>query len=881
MAQPIWITPPGQLEGPVPEGVFFEKPLVAYDPDGDPVYYQLIAGSLPSGIQLQQTGTMSGIPSAKLDVQGVPLAVSADVTSKFAIRAYTRRTVNGVVVINRLADRTFTLTVTGQDVPEFITPAGNVGTFYDGEQITPIQIEYTDIDPADTVVVSLAGGILPPGTTISPTGLITGYIVPANAINATPGYSTDDQGYDQYPYDFVTQSADTNYEFLLRLSDGKSSDLRSYSIQVYSRSDLTADVETVSLVSTSPLVYNNAPMSADNTFLTADASPIRVPFITTPTGTIGTVRNDNYFAFQFQALDLDGDQFEFEATTSLPPGLVLDANTGWLYGTIPNLGITSFTYDFTLRVYKQDNPTVISNPYNYSLTITGPIDSEIIWLTPSNLGTIINGSTSILYVKAVNVGGLELQYKLLSGSNSQLPQGLQLLTSGDIAGRVSFNTFALDGGTTTFDITKENGQDPTTFDMTYTFTVTAYSVNGVVNINKTFTITVIREYNEPYENLYIQALPPLNDRAIVDELVQNSDIFEPSLIYRPTDPNFGVSTQVIYDHAYGLTAATVEDYYSSLYENHYWKNLVLGSIEIAQATDSAGNVIYEVVYSRVIDNLVNSNGESVSKQVTLPFPIDYGDDLVDVNTVYPNSLVNMRDQVIDVVGQISNILPLWMLSKQSNGRVLGFTPSWVIAYTLPGKAAQIAYYIQQQFGDQLNLVDFEVDRYELDRLLTKNWDPVYDSTVGSWIPNPPQLTTFDIQPHYQLPEANDSSFVFVGGIDYAVGDRIRILGSQIGGTDSLNDVIVTVQQVDEFGTIEQAIASGFAPLLTVGATYINIAGTNITGTGTGATWDLEVVGEEVTTFDGNSLEFTAPVDMYSNTTDYDKYLVFPKRNILE
>jgi hypothetical protein len=46
----------------------------------------------------------------------------------------------------------------------------------------------------------------------------------------------------------------------------------------------------------------------------------------------------------------------------------------------------------------------------------------------------------------------------------------------------------------------------------------------------------------------------------------------------------------------------------SLYLNHYWKNLILGSIETAQALDAAGNVIYEVVYSRIIDNLVNNNG---------------------------------------------------------------------------------------------------------------------------------------------------------------------------------------------------------------------------------------------------------------------------------
>lgn len=869
MAQPVWVTPPGSL-GTIPEGVFYSTPLLAVEPElGDDVYYQLIAGVLPEGIQIQQTGLLNGVPKAVVTVQGVPTQVSRDITSKFAVRAYTRLTVNGVTVINRLADRTFEITVVGQDVPQWVTPAGQLAEYYDGSLVSGLQLEYTDVDPDDTVVVKLVAGQLPPGLTISSTGLISGFIAPNAAVSATAGYSRDGQGYDQYPFDFSTQSIDYNYEFVLEVTDGKigGNSLRTFSIFVWSRNSFTAD---------------NTVITADNTFLTADISPVRPPIILTPQGSIGTIRSDNFFAFQFVGIDLDGDQFDIVASpgSTLPPGLTLDPNSGWLYGYVPSLGITETEYDFSLLIKKDNNPDVITGPYDYTLAITGPINSEIIWLTSTDLGTIVNGSTSTLYVRAENTGGLELQYRLLSGSDSSLPQGLQLLPNGDIAGRVSFNTFALDLGTTTFDITKENGEDPTTFDMTHTFTVNAYSTNGVVNVTKTFSITVVRLYNEPYENLYIQCMPPLNDRALINSLIQNSDIFPPELIYRESDPNFGVAKKVVYTHAYGLTAATVEEYYSSLYENHYWKNLVLGSIETAQARDSNGNVIYEIVYSRVVDDLVNAAGQSVNKVVQLPYQIDYADQ-VDVTSVTPNSLINMRDQVIDVVGQISNALPLWMTSKQANGQVLGFTPAWVIAYVKPGQAERIAYYIRTQFGTQLNLVDFEVDRYELDRLLTKNWDPIYDSTVGSWIPHPPELTTFDIQPHYQLPQPNDSSFVFVGGIDYAVGDRIQILGSQIGGTNGLNDVVVIVEQVDEFGTIEQASATGFAPLLTVGATYINIAGTNITGVGTGATWDLEVVGEDATVFDGNSLEFTAPVDMYSDTTDYDKYLVFPKRNILE
>ena len=1025
MAQPVWITPAGSL-GTIPEGIFFQLPLLAFDPgdnftadstvgsvvltnvnnftgiqvgrgiEGNGItpgtkvasfntsaktvtltasatltatasaltvssvlYYEVIAGTLPPGIQCEPTGLIIGIPRAVVSVQGVPLPVNEDITFKFAARVYTEKIVNGVEVPDRIADRTFTLTITGQDTPEWITPPGPIGAYYDGAQITPFQVEYEDSDPGDDVVVSLKAGRLPQGLTVSRTGVISGFITPLSTVEATAGFSRDGQGYDQFPFDFPTKSVNANYEFVLELSDGKSSNLRTFSIFVYSKDSMTAD---------------STEITADNTFITADVSSNRVPFITSPApGTIGPVRNDNWFAVQFIGLDLDGEPIEYELgfdagdSTTLP-GLELDPNTGWLYGYIPNLGLTEKTYDFYVRVYKKNDPSSISNPYYYTLAIVGPVDSDVQWLTDSDLGTINNGATSTLYVSAVTVAGTPLQYQLDSGSDSSLPQGLQLLPSGDIAGRVSFDTFALDLGTTTFDVTFNDlgitGEDTeTTFDMSHTFTVNAFSVNGLVSVFKTFTITVDRVYNEPYENLYIQAMPPQSDREFVDSLLQNQDIFIPDLLYRPDDPNFGLATSIVYNHAFGLTASTIDEYYSSLYENHYWKNLTLGEIRVAQATDARGNVIYEVVYSTVIDNLLNAQGQSVSKQVTLPYPINEGDS-TEVDVVYPNSLINMRDQVIDTVGTVATILPQWMISKQADGRVLGFTPAWVVAYVKPGRGEQIAYYIRTKFGERLNLIDFKVDRYELDRLLTKNWDPIADSTGGAWEPTPAE-TTFDLVNHYQLPEPNDSSFAFVGGTGYAVGDEILILGSQVGGTNGTNDVTITVEQVDSNGTIEQARGTGFAPLFSTGDIYTNLVGTNITGSsaeftvtkhaqvyttvlitdagvdyhvgstivvsgsdlggvspandatitvteingnggivkvtvsgtassgdetypaisgttseGSGATWDIEVVGADPTTFDGSSVRFIAPVDMYSNTQEYDKYLVFPKRTIL-
>jgi hypothetical protein len=369
-------------------------------------------------------------------------------------------------------------------------------------------------------------------------------------------------------------------------------------------------------------------------------------------------------------------------------------------------------------------------------------------------------------------------------------------------------------------------------------------------------------------------MPPYSDRALINSLIENSDIFPPDLVFRPQDPNFGIASSVVYHHCFGLTSSTYELYVSSLIKNHYWKNLILGEIKTAQAIDPAtGSVIYEVVYSAIQDNLVNNAGLSVSKQVTLPYPINAGDS-TEITTVYPNSLDNMRNQVIDVVGQISNLLPLWMLSKQKDGRVLGFTPAWVIACCNPGTSGQVAYNVQTQFGQQLNLVDFEVDRYELDRLLSIHWDPIADSSNGAWVP-PGAETTFDLVLHYEV-----DAFVNAG-VGYNIGDRILIAGSNLGGTDTVNSATITVQDINPVtGAITIVNLTGTAPLFSSGDTYTNVSGTTIIGSGTGAVFDFVVGSGDPTTFDQSSMRFEAPVDIYTNTDAFDKYLVFPRRNIL-
>ena len=232
--------------------------------------------------------------------------------------------------------------------------------------------------------------------------------------------------------------------------------------------------------------------------------------------------------------------------------------------------------------------------------------------------------------------------------------------------------------------------------------------------------------------------------------------------------------------------------------------------------DANGNVIYEVVYSQIVDDLVNTAGESVNKIVNLPYPIiDPADGSTILTQVYPNSLVNMRDQMVDVVGQISTKLPLWMTSKQTNGRVLGFTPAWVICYTNPGRSDQIAYYISTKFAKPLNTVDFKVDRYILDANLSKNWDPTKivpfgDSyLIGGWTPDA-SLTTFD---RYYTPDQ-----VSIGDVDIATNLAFADINNQqltsinakggldgiIGNIDGNTLIFATQEGYADYATTDDA-----------------------------------------------------------------------------
>jgi hypothetical protein len=117
--------------------------------------------------------------------------------------------------------------------------------------------------------------------------------------------------------------------------------------------------------------------------------------------------------------------------------------------------------------------------------------------------------------------------------------------------------------------------------------------------------------------------------------------------------------------------------------------------------------------------------------------------------LYPNSLYNMRNRVGQVVGQVFNstLLPQWMTSQQANGSTLGYTQAWVICYTKPGFADAIKTKIETVWPYTLNQINFQIDRFSVDKSATYNYNnatqPASWSGLPSATPTPDPLNSKD------------------------------------------------------------------------------------------------------------------------------------------
>ena len=794
MTQPIWNTAAGSL-GSFPALILMNVQLSASARmPATSIQYSLLSGTLPTGVSM----TVDGL------IYGLPTLVITDTTSTFTIRATDN--------LNNIRDRTFSMNISGAVLPQFTTPEGSLLSTQDSIW-TELPIQFSNPYASNKVIIQLKEGLLPPGLEINESGMIRGYPNPPivnNTLNAaatnatittsgtnlitcattthfspgrpviftgsivfgginpgnvyyiktvnntttftiatTPGGSVFPLNSDTgsmtvtLPATSVGAPAIRTYAFTLKLISDLGGDIASYSITVINQNTPVTEGGPGRTANTRvPTILNTRPLSYEVT----DADPYYGYYILPPINpatpaSIGTIQSGDYFAFKIIGNDFDGNNITY-SYSGLPLGLVGDAATGWITG-IPVISSGISNYNFSAGVKKASNLGISSVYFNFGLRVSNGVNENITWLTPADLGTIFNGTISTLSV--VTASSVPLTYRIVGGS---LPPNLTLLENGEITGYVSdqpTEDFLLKGNSTIF-----------------TFTVQAYSLQySIIHSSKTFSINVLQEYSQPTDILYIKAAPSVNDRQTIDSLLTNETLIPTTDLYRPDDGYFGKATSVIYAHAYGIYASDINEYIASVTTNHYWRSITLGELKTAEAKNDAGEVVYEVVYSEVIDNLVNPSGISVSSSIYWPRPIDLGlgpwyTSVTDIYTsydfsgtyytsltsgfariLYPNSLINMRNKVAASLGQEfdSRLLPLWMTSQQANGSTLGYTQAWVICYTLPGKANTIKNNIQSLWPHTLNEINFSLDRFTVDKSSTYNYNKNVNPAAWTGLPS--------------------------------------------------------------------------------------------------------------------------------------------------
>lgn len=724
MAFPVWVTASGSL-GTLAENSTYRYELSA---TGTGITYSLISGSLPAGLNFLSTGVITGVVSEVNDIT----------VSTFTVRAKNTD--------NKITDRSFSLTVTGTDVPTLNNSAGLLFNCVAGE-VVDFQISGSDTDPSAVLTYTITSGELPTGLRLTSTGKIVG-------IAGAPSIQTGDD-YTEWTYTGPVELLPA-YEktFTIRLSDGTNTVSRTYKIRVEDKRGFTAD-SILTTADTDVVLTNSHP----------DLPPI---FLTKPD--IGTLRHSNYWIYPIKVYDPNQDKkifFEIiDSTTGgydntlsrydsgsygydlggnvTLPEITIDQYNGTLKGTLPTITAVTNEHDILVRAsFVSDDGLYIFNQRTFNLSIKGDIEREIQWISNSNLGTVIVGEPSQLQIRArLSSGTEDIYYRVTSG---RLPAGLTLTSNGLVIGTTGKRVTEVDSNETTFD------DNTTTIDKKVSFTVTAQNANGTLIETKVFSITVEQRTQGLFYDFWVKGLIPVTERNLWESVVTDYNLFPVNTLYRPDDPNFGVNKEMRTLIAKGVKNIDPSTVLQALNLNHARKTYYFGDFKYAESRNPLNNDLeYEVVYVDLIDPLENINGSpDLAQRIvrdyggTEPITADTTDisadssyvraDYANVEIIYPNSTTNMRyrlDQFLDTIE--TGFLPYWMRSlQQSTNDRLGYTKALVLGYVKPGEARRVLKRLTQA-DINFNQIHYEVDRYYVEPIYKYDVVTNFDARETTW-----------------------------------------------------------------------------------------------------------------------------------------------------
>ena len=719
MATPVWTTTAGKI-ATIDEQVAYSLQLEANTSDSTAITYSVIAGSLPAGMQVTPAGLLTGTPAE----------VAKRTLYTFVVRATAGTTIT---------DRTFSLDVQGSDAPVFTTASGqlqlddstSVGLYWviDGASVS-LQMQATDSDTraGQVLVYEIVQGSLPPGVTMSKTGLISGIVqlTDDQRYGERGGYDASQEDYDDVVYDrtVTSKSISKNFDFIVRVSDGTSFIEQNNSIFVYS-ADFWRVSNTAITIDASEI---------DGSPLTMDLSANRRPVFRTGSN-LGTFRHDNALVVKIDVEDFDPLQGDLEYSIqsgSLPAGVSIDINSGELYGQLARQSAVEVDYTFTVRANRVVATGInVFTDQQFTMKVIGEIDIGIAFTTPTVVGTLKADIPSLLSIEAVaEETNRVLSYSVTSGA---LPTGITLSEQGNLIGAIDPSDFT--------DSTRA-----------YTFTVTVSDQYQEAATSKEFTVNLDIPYTQTeYGNMSGHATSFI-DQNIFYSIAQDPNINSVENIFRPEDSTFGMRVKPDMLMMSGLEAQTLTVFQQQMEQNHAAKTLYFGDIKTAVAKEGT-DTKYEVVYIEIKDNLVNKSGNAVSSAIKLRDAVvkpmlgprassmnataDYMDyevttdgglsfstsgskvryanqlsaDLGYMETLYPNAVANMRSRMKSLGHKEWDYLPLWMKTTQSGDLApLGYVMAVPICYCKPGTSGLVKKRIEDK---QLNFknIAFTIDRY--------------------------------------------------------------------------------------------------------------------------------------------------------------------------
>ena len=363
-AIPEFTTPAGNILNTI-DSVWIELPIEYSNPDSsNQVFVELQEGLFPPGLEINSEGVIRGYPN--------PPVVTVTLNQIITNATITNGSSN---TITCTTTNSFTI---GREVVFTDTAFGSIveGTTY--------YIRTIDSTTTFTISATQNGPVY---------ALTTG----TGSMTVTlPSVSTG-------------QPTIRTYSFILRLTSALGGDTASYNITVTNQNTPVIQGGPGNPPNTRvPTILNTRP----RTYVITDTDPyygyyILPPVDPTTPATIGTIRSGENFAFKVIGYDFDGNTLEYDYI-NLPSELTGNPDTGWITG-IPTLNTVGLsTYNFAVNVYKSGRTDIVTANFNFTYNVSNEITDNIQWITPSDLGTIFNGSISTLSVEAI--ADTELSY---------------------------------------------------------------------------------------------------------------------------------------------------------------------------------------------------------------------------------------------------------------------------------------------------------------------------------------------------------------------------------------------------------------------------------------------------------------------------------------